>query len=396
MQQNWRRARIASAASFWLNGVLLGLWFVHIPVIVEATGISHSTLGLLLLLLGSMAWIGMQVSGRLCQRFPSRSVILASVVGMSAVLPALVFASNAVELAIGLTFFGFFNGLFNVSQNVHGVSVERAYARPILSGFHAFFSIGTLTAALVGGALLAAGVDTRISLSCCAAFSIAVGLLMSRWLIRTTDSPGSQKARSRSRKYPWSPRLVLLCFLAFALLMAEGVAQDWSTVHLTSALGASASVAALAYGAFSASMATVRLLADRIVAAIGPAQYVRYGTALGAVGLIIAAFATSPPFGILGWGLFGIGLAGCVPQFLSASGNIDPAATGIYLARVSSFGYLGLLAGPSLIGVLTNWMPLQVAFFVPILACCSAAILAPLALRPKEADPQSIARLDNQ
>ncbi len=83
--------------------------------------------------------------------------------------------------------------------------------------------------------------------------------------------------------------------------------------------------------------------------------------------------------------MFGVGLAGCVPQFFSAAGNIDPAAAGTYLARVTGTGYLGLLAGPAIIGILTNWVSLTTAFTVPIIGCLLAGLLAPSALRKDEA-----------
>lgn len=196
----------------------------------------------------------------------------------------------------------------------------------------------------------------------------------------TTREAGVPPARA-----PWTVRVVILALLAFLLLLSEGVAYDWSTVHLHDSLGSSKAVAAWAFGAFSVTMTLVRLVADRAVARIGAAAYVQRAALVGAVGLLGAALAPSAVLAIIAWAVFGIGLAGCVPQFFSAAGNIDPSAAGTYLARVTGAGYVGLLAGPAIIGILTNWVSLTTAFTVPIVGCLLAGLLAPSALRRQSA-----------
>ena len=177
------------------------------------------------------------------------------------------------------------------------------------------------------------------------------------------------------------------------LLLAEGVAYDWSTVHLHQSLDSSKEVAAWAFGAFSVTMTVMRLLADRIVARVGPGAYVRVAALVSAAALAGAALAPNAPTAIVGWALFGVGLAGCTPQFFSAAGNVDAramgderqeadySASGTYVARIAGFGYVGLLAGPATIGLLTAWVPLTTAFLVPIVGCVLAGLLAPRALR---------------
>ena len=77
----------------------------------------------------------------------------------------------------------------------------------------------------------------------------------------------------------------------------------------------------------------------------------------------------------------GLGLAGCVPQFFSAAGNVDPRHGAAIIARVTGMGYVALLSGPSVIGLLTHWVPLTTAFLVPLALCLVASALAPRALR---------------
>lgn len=381
---NPSRARAATIGVFALNGFILGMWIVNIPTIKDRTGVDQATLGLLLLALGAAAWVGMQLAGRAIDRFGSRPVVTVAAVALSLSVPGPAFATDATGLLVALAVIGFCNGIVDVAQNAQAVVVERAYGRPIMSAFHAFFSLGGLVAAGAGGLLIATDVDVRVMLCVAGVIGVAAAVgLRPSFLVEPDLVASGTGPRAR---VPWTPRVLLLGLLAFALLLGEGVAYDWSTVHLHDSIGSTETVAAFAYGAFSLTMTIVRLFADRLVMAWGPARYVARAALVGAFGLLAAALAPNAPLAIAAWAVFGVGLAGCVPQFFSAAGNVDPASSGTYLARVTSMGYVGLLAGPSVIGLLTRWVPLTAAFAVPIAGCLLAGLLAPKALAPaKEA-----------
>jgi MFS family permease len=376
-------ARRSTFAIFALNGFLLGMWVVHIPEIRDRTGASTAVLGYLLLLLGGTALLGMQVGGRLIDRYGSRVVAVVAGLGLSVCLVGPGLATSTPALAVALGLLGVFNGVIDVAQNAQAVEVERAYGRPIISGFHAFFSLGGLAASVAGGTLIAVDSDIRLTLAGAGVLGVLVTLGARPALLLPSPATTRESGAPRVRA-PWTLRVVVLSLLAFVLLLSEGVAYDWSTVHLHDSLGTSKSVAAWAFGAFSVTMTVVRLVADRIVARIGAAAYVQRAALIGALGLLGAALAPNAGLAIAAWAVFGVGLAGCVPQFFSAAGNIDPAAAGTYLARVTGTGYLGLLAGPAIIGILTNWVSLTTAFTVPIVGCLLAGLLAPSALRTEK------------
>lgn len=164
-------------------------------------------------------------------------------------------------------------------------------------------------------------------------------------------------------------------------MLCEGVANDWSVLHLKDVLDAPAATAALAYGGFATAMTVGRFLTDRAVGRFGRVFIVRYGAGLAALGLAAAALSPWVPLALLGWTLFGIGLSGCIPQFFTAAGNVDPESSGANVSRVAGLGYIGMLAGPAIIGPLTHLVPLNLAFFLPVAFCAAAAFSAGI-LRP--------------
>ncbi|MEV6644429.1 MFS transporter [Amycolatopsis sp. NPDC051371] len=382
-----RAARFATFMFFGLNGFGMGMWVVHIPNVERATGISHSTLGALLLVLGGAAFAGMQISGPLVDRLGHRRLVPAAGVLLGLALCAPGFANSWWTLGLSLILFGFGNGAIDVGMNSHAVVVERAYPRPIMAAFHAMWSIGGAFAAVIGAATLGAGVPTGVTLTGTGLLCVVLSLASARFLMEPSEEasvPATVAAESAPVARRRTPGRVvwLLGLLALALMLSEGVANDWAALHMEKVLGTSSSTAALAYGAFAVAMTTGRFLTDRVAAWAGPAAIVRYGAALAAVGLSIAAAAPWVPLSLVGWALFGLGLSGGVPQLFTAAGNLDTRASGALMARVVGLGYVGLLAGPALIGGLTRWMPLNVTFAVPVVLCVLAAVFAGV-LSPK-------------
>lgn len=379
-----RAARFATFMFFGLNGFAMGMWVVHIPNVERATAISHSTLGALLLVLGGAAFAGMQIAGPLVDKLGHRRLVPAAGVLLGLALCGPGFANSWWTLGLTLILFGFGNGAIDVGMNSHAVVVERAYPRPIMAAFHAMWSIGGAFAAVIGAATLGGGVPTGVTLTCTGLLCVLLSLVSARFLMEPSDAPASVASEPSQVVRRGTPGRVvwLLGLLALALMLSEGVANDWAALHMEKILGTSSSTAALAYGAFAVAMTTGRFLTDRVAAMVGPAAIVRYGATLAAVGLTTAAAAPWVPVSLVGWALFGLGLSGGVPQLFTAAGNLDTRASGALMARVVGLGYVGLLAGPALIGGLTRWMPLNVTFAVPVVLCVLAAVFAGV-LSPK-------------
>ncbi len=390
MERTLRAGRLATFAYFVLNGFLMGMWIVHIPAVEDRAGISHAVLGWLLLLLGGGAFVGMQIVGPLTDRLGARTVVpvSAALCSGAVVLPGL--AANVWALGAALLVLGFGNGCLDVSMNAHAVQVERGYDRPVMSAFHAAFSIGGVLAALLGARTLSWGWSPAATLGAVALLGLAVAALSARALLRSERPKVSGAADPATPSPRTTPRRIwILAALAFMLMLCEGVANDWSVLQLRDVLDAPAATAALAYGAFATAMTVGRLLADRVSARFGPVAVLRHGASVAAVGLTVAALSPWIPLALIGWTVFGAGLSGCVPQLFSAAGHADQDAAGANVSRVAGLGYLGMLAGPAVIGPLTHFMPLNLTFFLPVAFCVIAAGTAGV-LRASQPDSRTV------
>ncbi|WP_233441836.1 MFS transporter [Lentzea atacamensis] len=367
-----KAARVATFTYFTLNGFLLGLWLVHIPTVEQRTGIDHAELGRLLLLLGLGAFVGMRIGGKVTDRAGVKLVVpIAGVVcSVTALTPGL--AVDQWTLGAALLVFGIGNGLMDVSMNAHAVVVERHYQRPVMSAFHATWSLGGVAAALTGARTLSWELSPATTLGAAAALGVVVSLVTARALLNEKEEQHAQP--TGKRRVP--RRIWIMAVLAGFVMLSEGAANDWSVLHLQDVLGASPEIAALAYGAFATTMTTGRLLADRIAARIGPVAVLRWGSAIGAAGIATAALSPWIWLALLGWAIAGAGLSGTVPQLFSAAGHAEAGAAAANVSRVAGLGYLGVLAGPAVIGWMTHFVPLNIAFLLPVAICVVAAFSA--------------------
>src|ERR1700722_17406117 len=301
MCRSLRAARVATFAYFAVNGFVMGTWVVHINVIARQAGVGTAVLGYLLLALGGSAFVGMRLCGPLNDRLGPRRVIPVSAALFSAavVLPAL--AHNVWSLAGALAALGFSNGCLDVSMNTHAVKVEHRYHRPIMSAFHATWSLGGVLASIVGARTISWGWPITPTFIVIAVLAAATSFLAAPALLPNdaaaadasqlainpaTDTQSATVTEPASAK-PRVPKGVwALAAVAMMFMLRKGVAYDWSTVHLRTVIHVSAATSALAYGAYATAATVGRLIADRLAARIGPVALFRCGAALAGLGMV--------------------------------------------------------------------------------------------------------------
>lgn len=383
------RARVAVFVAFFATGLAIAAWVVNIPDIAATAGVGNAVLGTALLALGAGSIVSMQVAGYVAGWIGSRPTVLAGAVLLAAGLVLLTTAHGVVALVVALFVLGLGNGGIDVAMNDQAVVVQREYGRPVMSAFHALFSVGGAAGAAFGGAVHAVGADYRLGLWVVAGVTVVLGAvstagLLPRETAATDDGPGAQDVDPTRTPGTLRRRVVLLGALAFSFMLAEGMVNDWSALHATQHLGLDAAAASLPYLFFATVMTVGRLVADRAVAVVGPVRIVRWGAAVGALGLLVVVVSGWFPLTIAGWVLFGAGLAGIVPQLFTAAGGLAPGARGtVLLSRVVGAGYVGMLAGPAIIGWISAGTGIDLALVFPLLLVVAGAFGARLVGAPR-------------
>jgi MFS family permease len=348
------RNRIAIAAVFFLNGFGLASWFIHIPSVKEQLGLNEQQLGLALLGTGIGSLLTMWLSGWLMGRFGSRRVLIfaSSCFALSLMFP--VWASNLVLLTLSLGLMGACNGLMDICMNNQAAYFEALAGRPVMSSFHATWSLGGWCGSLFGSLFLLNQqlAAWHLVLLC---FFIIGGLI---WL-----APSLLKTVSEQGPIFTLPTrgIVIFALLSLVAMMSEGAVADWAGVHLRDDLGTPYALSGLGFNAFAICMAGGRFVGDRIVLRIGRERTVSLSALLGAAGLFAAGLANTPVISIIGFGLAGLGMSNIVPVLFSLAALRAPGAIERATSSVFATGYLGFLIGPPMVGIFAQRFTLPVA-----------------------------------
>jgi MFS family permease len=374
-------ARVAVGLIFFGNGVLNASWVSRIPAVQSGLTLSHETLGLVLFGLALGALVAMPLAGWATSRFGSRRVCQFMAVLSCASLPLAAIAPGAGTLALALFCLGATSGALDVAMNTQAVAVETRYGRPIMTSFHAYWSLGGLTGAALGGMVAAGGMSPLTHFCLAALFLGGLNIVGALPRLLDADEASARKERKVAAvpwKFAWPPRTLLaLGVVAFCIMMGEGAMADWSAIFLRDFGGASEALAAAGYAAFSITMAAARFSGDAVSARIGPVALVRTGSALAAGGLALALIVPAPAFALAGFAAVGAGFATIVPQVFSAAGRIPGMAPGPALATMTTIGYGGFLVGPPLIGFAAEHIGLRAALGIVVVMSVLAITLAP-------------------
>lgn len=370
-----RRARVATALTFAFNGFLYAAWVPHIPQVKGQLGLSDAALGLALLGAPIGSVLSMPLIGRATTRFGSGPVTAAMAFGTYVAIIGPGLAANLAGLFLALALWGVVTGGLDVAMNAQAVQVQTSYGRPVMSSFHAFWSVGTVLGTVVGSFGAGLGISLLRQQSGLAVILALVTLWSMRHFV-ADHVPENYQPGGRV----FELRLVLLGIAGVCALLSEGSAADWSPVYLHDELRVSPGHTGIAFAAFTVMMTFGRLIGDRVVLRLGRARSLTVVATLGALGMSAGLISNDLIGASLGFACLGIGLSIMVPVFFSTAAD-GPGAAGPKLAVVSSFSYLGFLLGPASLGPLASATSVHTALWVLPAFAALAGILGVIAVR---------------
>jgi MFS family permease len=262
---------------------------------------------------------------------------------------------------LALFLYGASNGALDVAMNAQAALVERRYARPIMSSFHALWSVGGLIGAAIGGLAASRLLDTGPHFVIAAAAGLIVMLVAFRGLI--PDGPAASSSHEPAFALP-TRALLPMGIVALCALISEGAIGDWGAIYLREGLGSAAGAAAAGYAVFALTMAGGRFAGDWLATRFGSGNVVRAGGGLVVAGIGLALIGTTPVVAIAGYGLVGAGVSCIFPLIMSAAARTPGVAPGVGIAAMATAGYTGFLLGPPLIGGIAELFSLRGALGV--------------------------------
>jgi len=356
-------SQLAVASLFGALGFSYGTWTSRLPAIKANLGLSTSQVSVVLLFAALGSIFSFPVTAAALHKLGSRGASL-----WSGGLVAFGLAPTWAVACAVMCLYGVLASTMDVAMNAQGVEVERATAVPVMSRLHAVFSLGTMAGAFFASTVTTFTTSVPLHFVVAAAIVLAAVMLPRAGLIADAKAvdPGT-----RSFALPRGAAL-LIGAMAFLGMIAEGSMVDWSTLYLKERAGASQQVAPLGIASLQGAMLVTRWFGDRARVRWGTRKLLFGGSLIAGVSLAVALIVGGIVPALVGFALFGFGVATVSPCVYAAGAREG----GVALAAVMTLGSLGFLVGPLVIGAVAQATNLSWGMAVVAAAAIALAMLS--------------------
>ncbi|MEZ4883166.1 MAG: MFS transporter [Chitinophagales bacterium] len=363
--------RIAVATFFFVNGFLYANWTARLPELQSFFGVSNTGLGSLLLVSAMGALIAMPFAGWMTTQFGTKRITTLAALILCAVVPFVPMYANLLIISFLFFTLGLASGAMDVAMNGQAVFVERKWGKPIMSSFHAIFSIGMALGAFAGSWFANIHTDLTIHFFIVAGIGIIACVVAANYLVKDTPSSADlalQKEDKSESSFRLPTKAILpLGIIAFCGMTGEGSMADWSAIFMHNEIGESLAFSALAFGSFSVAMTIGRIFGDYFTEKLGKRKLLICDSLIAIAGLSIALIFATAWTTLLGFFLVGLGLATVVPIIYSAAGNTEGVSPSVGIAMATTIGYAGFFVGPPTIGFLADVYGLRIGLCFTLL-----------------------------
>lgn len=356
------------AIAFFVLGCFWGTFAASVPDIKGGLGVNDAVFGFLLLgnpigLVTAM-WLAPRLDARLRHR------ALQAVTAAFAccfIIPGI--APTPAAFAAGIVVLGVTSGLTDVIMNARVSELEAKHKRTLMNVSHGMFSVAYAISALVTGFLRDADQPPVVALGIAA----VTGLLLAT-LLRTETADAAEEAGEASGM-PWG--IVILCgLIVLAAFLTEGTVETWSALHIERTLGGDPLAGALGPVMLGVTMAIGRIGGQGLSDRFDDGKVIIGATLLTSAGAFIGAWAPTPGWAYLGFGILGLGVSVIGPLGLALVGRmVPPPHRTDAIAKVAVMGFSGFFIAPVLMGSVSELTSLRVSYTVVAVGVLSTIFL---------------------
>lgn len=364
---------------FFFSGILTATWSSRIPDIQQKLQLNNAALGTVLFAIPVGLVTGLSFSSWAVASFGARKMMQLSCLLAALFLALCGLVETTFLLMLILFFVGLSRTLLNLAANTSALEVQQLYDRPIIASFHGVWSVACFAAAGISAILLAVGVAPLLHFAI-----IAVIVVLLVFMLKAKQMPVNAPPERRPFFVMPDKYLFLLGLMALCSMLCEGAMFDWSVNYFEKVIGAKKPLVITGYIAFIVMMAGGRLVGDRFIHLFGANRIIIICGLLMATGFAIAALFPYLVVAAFGFLLIGLGDSILVPVVYMLASRSQKMPASYALSSVTLIGYTGFLIGPLLIGNVSEYLGMPVAF--GILSCVSLLIVV-LSIRVKSVAP---------
>ena len=356
-----QKQRIALSIYFFLSGICFASWASRIPTIKDFFNLNEAQLGTILLAMPISSLLGLPISGWLVSKFDSRVPLIVSFIFFSIALTCIGFATTTFLLVASVCLFSFSMRILNISVNTQSITLQKKFEKRVVGAFHGLWSTGGLVGVAFSTLMVKLGISIHMHLLTISIIGLIIALVTYQFTIKDDKSTTGNKLIFGKP----DPFILYLGILIFFGAICEGGMFDWSGVYFKDVV--QEDIFTYGYLMFMTTMALSRFFCDRLVVKFGLQKMYILSAVLIASGIAISVIFPFFWSALLGFCFVGFGTAAIFPVTLSLAGTSKKYSPGMAISIVTTYGIVGMLIGPPLIGYLAQAFNLQNAFILFII-----------------------------
>ena len=362
MEPSKEQQRVALGAYFFLLGFCFATWASRIPTIKDNFDLNEAELGNLLFVMPLSSMIGLVTSGWLVSRFNSRFPLFLSFALFVLCLFSIGLVGQIFWLVVAVGLLAFFIRIANVSVNTQSIVLQKGFKKSIIGSFHGLWSLGGVAGVLFSTLMVRLGFGMQAHFLYACSLSLIFAIIAFPFLLaKDRSSAGNRLRLGKPDKF-----ILYLGLMVFFAAICEGGMFDWSGVYFKEVV--KEEIFTLGYLIFMTFMAASRFFSDRLIELFGMRRMYLFSAAVVSLGIFLVIVFPEFWTALIGFSLVGIGVASVIPMTYMLAGKSTKYSPGMAISIVSTYGIVGMLIGPPLVGYLAYLTNLQMSFLLFLFA----------------------------
>ena len=350
---------------FFITACYVGLWSIRIPTIKDQLLTDYIGVGYIMLTFAIGSIVAMIFSNSLILKTSTKKILTFTLIAEGCLWLPVPFISELWVFMIFSFIFGMSYGAFEIACNVYASNVEIREKKSMMSGFHAFWSLGVLVGSVITSLML----EWNYSFIFNILLYVIILLPLSLYFVSCLEIQTTEKTDDSNKKnifFIWPILIFLLVFISMANAITEGSVDAWGALYMRDFIQVDGFKIGLATLCFNIFMVLGRLSGDWLRDKIGVFLLILILFLSTIISLLILTNYNNIFVSIIGFSLLGIGASSIVPIAYSLAGKIKGIDSGVGITIISIAVYATFIGAPASLGFIANNYGIN-NIFIPML-----------------------------
>ena len=341
----------ALKALFFIVAFSIGLWTIRIPTIRDQIHTDYLGIGYLMITFAIGSIIAMLSANYVLSKISSKNMLIyVSFVNWIVWLPV-PFVNNLQTFMFIAFLFGSCFGFFEICINLQATKIETREKKSMMSGFHAFWSLGVLVGAILTSLFLQWEISILTNILIYVIIMLPINIF---FCFKLTEDQKTSVEGKKNIFFIWPILMVLLVIISMANILTEGSVDSWGALYMKDFIKVTGFQIGIATISFNIFMFLGRIYSDSFRDKFGVYTLLILSMFISIVSLVTLINFDTILYSILGFALLGLGASSIVPMAYSLSAKMKGVDSGVGITIISIAVYGTFIGAPSILGLLAN------------------------------------------